>query len=323
MKTSYIVDSIRSKYPHLAVPDIVQRLRYGSFVSLQHRLLYVETPKAACTALKGLLRTLAGAPPLGPSRAAVRESRRDMLIHVRANVPFPSLVDLDDETQRHVLTAPDFLRFVVVRNPYSRLISAWRNKVMLCEPGFEYVHEKIMGGMPPTDGKTLVTFEQFIAFIEQECDPRTCDPHWRRQVDLLFTSVISYTHVGKVERIAETLDLLRRHLKLEEPISLGHSNTTNTGRAEITDELAARVFAIYEADFTEFGYEADSWRAQSGRGEGRPISEDRFNDEVIERNLVIAQLYQQYQSMRSRYQRTYRFSLSRIRDKLTGRVRPL
>ncbi len=292
---SYAVRTLSERLPHLAASAIADRLSYGSFVSLEHKILYVETPKAACTTIKHFLRTLCHAPPLQYPIGSLRETRRDMFIHVRANVPLPSLLDLDDDTQRHVLAAPDFLRLAIVRNPYTRLTSAWRNKIMVCEPGYEYVYRKVMGDIPPLRQKKLLTFEQFLQFVEQETSLSTCNPHWRRQVDLLLYPAISYSHIGKMERMSETAAVLQEHVGTSVPVHFDSSNRT-AGRGDPLDEqAAARILALYRSDFETFGYEERSWpRDSSSRNVTTPDSEARYLDEIVERNIVISHLYEEY-----------------------------
>src|SRR5262249_43473170 len=55
-------------------------------------------------------------------------------IHARDNVPLPPITALDDKDQQKLLDASDVLRFTIVRNPYSRLVSTWRTKVFLRDP---------------------------------------------------------------------------------------------------------------------------------------------------------------------------------------------
>jgi hypothetical protein len=313
------VQLVREKLPHLDVRTIAHRLSYGSFVSLEHKILYLETPKAACTTIKGLLRELCGAPPIEYRVGAQRESRRDMFIHIRSNVPVPSLLDLDEQTQRHVLTAPDFLRFSIVRNPYSRLVSAWRNKIMLCEPGYEHIYRKLMGDMPSLDSKKILAFEQFLRFIENEPDLRSCNPHWQRQVDLLLYPAVPYTHIGKLEQLPMTLDLIGKHLGAAKPLWVGRSNSTGGGgRDPIDAATAARIHALYAEDFKTFDYDRESWQNISEpRDDPAVVAETRFIDEIIERNLIISYLYEQHAEVEARYRDCYRLSLARVRHGLS------
>jgi hypothetical protein len=266
-----------------------------------------------------LLRDLCGAPPIEYPVDAYRESRRDMFIHVRSNVPLPSLLDLDEQTQRHVLTAPDFLRFSIVRNPYTRLVSAWRNKIMLCEPGYEYIYHQLMGDMPSLYSKKILAFEQFLQFIEHGPDLGSCNPHWRRQVDLLLYPAIPYTHIGKLEQLPMTMDLIGKHLGAAKPLRVGRSNSTGGGgRDPIDAATAARIYALYAQDFEAFDYDRESWQnIAESRDDPALVPEARFIDEIIERNLIISYLYEQHAKAEERYRDCYRLSLARVRNQLS------
>ncbi len=310
LKRSYAVRMLHDRLPHLSPTTIADRLSYGSFVSLPHKILYVETPKAACTTIKEFLRELCGAPPIAYTLGPLHETRRDMFIHVRSNVPLPSLTDLDDETQRSVLTDPDFLRFCIVRNPYARITSAWRNKVLLCEPGYELIYRKLMGSIPPIRGKKTLLFEQFLRFVESEEDLSVCNPHWRRQTDLLLLPAMPYTHIGKIERFAETQRLIEAHINATAPLKFRNSNSTSSGRVRgyVDEAMARRIYRLYADDFATLGYPEDSWRdLYDVNAESVSSSDAQYVDDIIERNMIIALLYE-------RYETCYRLSFDRLRD---------
>jgi Sulfotransferase family len=306
MGQSFAMQIILEHYPFWDARKLAARLRYSTFVNVADRYLYFAIPKAACTSMKLLLRELHGAPPIQLYLWPQRETRRDMFVHARQNVPLPSILDLDNMAQREVLESSDFLRMTVVRNPYTLLLSAWRNKVLLCEPGFEYIYRDIKGGVPCGPEKSLVSFDEFVDYIGRAGDSRTRYSHWQRQVDRVFFKAMNFTHVGKVEDTARTMQHLRQHLGLSEPLRLPHSNrSANSPSVTFTLELADKIFALYAEDFATFGYDKDVWPEPRPDARGA-ISDDHFYDEIIERNLIITELYRQ----------TYRFSLARIRDKL-------
>src|SRR2546421_393372 len=101
-----------------------------------------------------------------------------------------------------------------VRNPSARLVSAWRNKVFLCEPQGIDVYVRIRGGMPDFHEKSLVSFKEFVDYLESKCDLSTCDPHWRRQVDHTFFPALNFSCVARVEQLEEGLRPLAEHLGL-------------------------------------------------------------------------------------------------------------
>ncbi len=132
----YAVQHVLHHYPKLDPLRIERELRYSTFVSLERRYMYYEVPKAACSTMKTLLQKIEGLPPIQPFTGLNREVRRDMFIHERGLFKMASLLDFDSKVQEMILNSPEIFRFTIVRNPYTRLSSAWRDKVRLCAPGY-------------------------------------------------------------------------------------------------------------------------------------------------------------------------------------------
>ena len=206
--SSYAVSRILDFCPHLNGERVEWRLGYASFACVDRGFLYIEVPKAACTAIKTFLRSLFTDAPLRLFIENNRETRRDMFIHSRSNVPIPPITSLPGAVQRELFESPDVLRFTVVRNPYARLVSAWRDKVLLREPTVEDVHSSVHGD---------VTFAKFVAYIEQS-NPANWDDHWAKQVDLCFPSAIPFQPYRKDR------DAQRNRSRFR--LSLGNSSCT-------------------------------------------------------------------------------------------------
>lgn len=310
---SYAVSRILEHFPDLKAEDVSWRLRQSTFVSVPHRYMYFEVLKAASTQIIDLLRTVEHAPPIKLFLDGQRETRREQFIHGRQNVPLPSLVHLPDRVQREVLESPDFLRITVVRNPYTRLASAWANKIVMCEPQGIDVYLQIRGSLPGFCEKSLISFEEFVGYLESKCDLSTCDPHWRRQVEHTFFSALNFSCVARVEQLEDGLRLLAQHLGLSKPLASDWRNESlRVTNASYSEELAQRVYSLYQLDFETLGYDRTKWHdgrqsASTGNGNHR-ISEEKVVDEIIERNLIIARLYEE----RDRLQTQVRW-LSRLR----------
>jgi hypothetical protein len=322
MTDPYVVQEISSHYSHIDPADIAQRIRHSTFVDVSKRYLYFEVPKAACTQMKELLRQQQGAPPLQLLVGKLMETRRDMFVHARENVPLPSLVDLDDTTQKEVLESDTFFRFTIVRNPYTRLVSAWKNKVVPCEPGAERLYLAIKGCLPEMHAKDLITFDEFVNYLHAKGDLSEADPHWRRQVDHLFFKALNFSHVGKLENMTATLARFQQHLGRAEPLMAGGKNVSApVGLATYNQDLADKVYSLYQEDFERLGYDRDSWRdGQSAVPKPPPavIPEARFYDEIIERNLIISGLYEERRRLRADLKRASRLGVMPLANALAS-----
>jgi hypothetical protein len=307
MKRNYAVERILDYFPSLKPDAVAFRLRWGCFVSLPRRYMYFEVPKAACSTMKYLLRRIEGCsgPLKRPAYPGWLETRRDMWVHDRSNLPFPSLVELDEMTQREVIESPHFLRMTVVRNPYTRLVSAWKDKVFLCEEitGRD-VYLQIKGRLPEIDDQLAVSFEEFVQFVEGQCNLPSCNVHWIRQVEYTFFPAMNFSHVIKMEELKEGLRQFQSHLGLSEPLLADRSNESlPLGKATYTKELADRVYSLYQPDFDVLGYGRETWAASAWRSLNEQpglvtLSEDKLRDEIMERNLVMLELYQEREQLR-------------------------
>lgn len=300
MRRSFAVDAVLAYFPRLERRAVVERLRQSTYVSLAHQYLYFEVPKAACSAMKELVSRIENC-PLRPDvnfTSGDTHTRRDMIIHDRDRLTIPSLVDLDSNLQREVLESPDFLRLLIVRNPYSRLVSTWRSKVIVCEPGFEHIYRRVHGKLPGVSNKNYLSFAEFVNYIEHTDDFDICNPHWRRQISHSFFPSMNFNFIGKTEKVGEALARLQRQVGSQ--FSLAPSATTNSSPV-LTDPmlgaaLADRIFNLYRTDFETFGYDRNSWPEQAPAS-SMPV--ETVLDEIVERNLIIGALYEEIGRLRA------------------------
>lgn len=313
MGLGYAVSRILDTCPGLEPAAVEKRLAYGSFAHLRDRVVYLEVPKAACTAMKMVLRDLYVTTPLTLFPRMSRQTKRGMFVHARVNAPLPALTDLDDAAQRELLEDDDVLRLTVVRNPYTRFVSAWRDKVYLYEPTAEDVYVAVRGVVPDVAHKEPIQFAEFVSYVERTISA-TSDPHWRRQVDLTYPDALRFTHVGQTENLPATVALLYRRAGHEPPETMPRANgAVLLAGASYTLGLAKRVHDIYAQDFTTFGYDPTAWPCDIDVESA--VSLERFVDEVMERNVIISHLYDERARLAREYDDVYRFSLTRLKNK--------
>src|SRR5688572_25744178 len=109
-------------------------LRWNAYLSKNHKLLYISTPKVACTSLKWWFATLEGYSKALSEFKDSGESDPDLVIHDSFHKVAPHVAGLGPEELAPALVSTDYFRFAVVRNPYKRIFSAWQSKLLLREP---------------------------------------------------------------------------------------------------------------------------------------------------------------------------------------------
>lgn len=281
----YAVRHVATQYPDVPLREIRARLRLATFVNPERGYMYYEVPKAGCTSIKTLIHRLEDLPDI---TFAPPEARRDMFVHNRDQFKMPSLLDLTDAEQEHMLTSDTVFRFTAVRNPYTRIESAWRDKVRQCAPGFESFYQAIRGTVPaPFTPESLIEFREFLDVIKLQ-DLSVCNPHWRRQTQYAFLNAMNFTTVGRLEKLDETIREFLDRAGFDTGEAGARRMNATVAAGSYDEATAALVYELYRADFDAFGYEKDSWRA--GRDK-ESVSEARLSAEIAERNVVIGQLY--------------------------------
>jgi hypothetical protein len=249
----------------LSIEEAGKRLSYGTLAGANGNFIFTETPKAACSTLKWLLAHIEGRHP--QPQAIGIESSLAMAIHSPLVHGFPSLLAFDAQTVRTLLASESVVRFCVVRNPYTRVLSAWADKVRQREPRYRAVWQQI-AAHAGTQGDECPSFAQFVAWLAETEDVRRCNHHWRGMTWVLLPDLMHYTHVLHTENLSEDLAgvlaiiapghdaaALLNRFRVNESLPLPD------WRSHYDEETANRVHAFYREDFDRFGYHRDSWQA--------------------------------------------------------------
>jgi len=194
-------------------------------------------------------------------------------------------------------------------------VSAWKNKVILCEPSVKGEYCQIKGGLPELHEKSLVTFDEFVEYVASSCDLRTCDGHWRRQVDYTFFPAMNFSYVGKLEHFEEVLRRLERHLGLSTSLCAERRNRSlSFGGNPYTTELADKVYALYQLDFEVLRYDRNTWATDPQKSQKESatsgVSIDQFLDEIVERNVILSSLYEETGRLRAQLRWVSRLHLA-------------
>jgi hypothetical protein len=273
------------------------RLAHSSFVSARHRYIYIEIPKAACTTMKYFIAALENASCQLERMPYLRETKPNMLIHQRQFVVVPTVLDLNGrEVEALFAGESDYFVFALVRNPYSRLVSAFESKIRLGEPGLR----EVTGRRWAAASEGADVREAFASFVRSDLEvlvSNALEHHFVSQHRLLMRPLIPYTKIFQVERFKEFEADLIAHLKRRGAQAIPEFKDWNRSlypdwRYYYDRQTAERVQDFFEADFEGYGYDPESWRTDEQSPDMRTSAMEAFwRMEVIERNDMIEFLY--------------------------------
>ncbi|XDV12720.1 hypothetical protein PO909_001315 [Leuciscus waleckii] len=199
----------------------------------RHGIIYCYVPKVACTNWKRIMIVLSFWKRYG------KFSRHLMKIKLKK-----------------------YTKFLFVRDPFVRLISAYRNK-------FEQENEdfyKRFAVIMLVDAFAAGIRPSFSNFVRYLLDPNTekempFNEHWRQIYRLCHPCQINYDFVGKLETLDEDAEHLLRILRVDNVVEFPQSHRNRTVSsweqdwfANIPLESRKELYRLYEADFKLFGY---------------------------------------------------------------------
>ncbi|XP_021421428.1 carbohydrate sulfotransferase 11 [Oncorhynchus mykiss] len=248
-----------TKKRRVLTPDDLRHL----IVDDKHGLLYCYVPKVACTNWKRVFMVLTGdgryhEPLAIPANEA----------HVAGNLRTLSEYSTSEINRR----LRSYLKFIFVREPFERLVSAYRNKFTRSyNTAFHkrYGTKIIRRHRPQPQPDALergndVSFQEFVYYL---VDPRTqreepFNEHWERIHSLCHPCLVHYDVVGKYETLEQdsrsVLRLAGTDGEVRFPTS-GKSTRTNGDMAaqffqNISPFYQKKLYNLYRMDFLLFNY---------------------------------------------------------------------
>jgi hypothetical protein len=216
--------------------------------SHKHAYMYVETPKVSCSTVKRVLQLL----EVGWDAALVPQN-----VHDRTASPLPKLWQ-ESGPLEELFRGPKFFRFSFVRNPYTRVISAYSDKIV--DNAWERARLLPALGL---ENKPNVSLLEFLTAVRSQPNEKR-DIHWMPQSTLLQTQTIRYDFIGRFETFGAGF---QRVLERIAPGSWQRAKgvRVDTHRTNAKKKVAQLlgpeerdlVLEIYGDDFKQFSYSAD------------------------------------------------------------------
>lgn len=223
----YIIENCRIIFTNI--------LRFGAFekrefvVNPEKKVIYLNNPKVACTSLKTSL-----------FEYNYNQSIDDDSVHAVLRSHY--IFNLD----RKILKK--YFIYTYVRNPFTRLVSCYKNKVYGNRRKFG---EYLFGILKEDHG-----FEDFAGKVIRIPD-FLADQHFKSQYSFIYQNHKCLADfVGKMETMEKSYAEIQKKYELGE---LKHYNVTadDNWMDYYTVPLAKKVYRRYRKDFIKFGYKEE------------------------------------------------------------------
>ncbi|KAK8735269.1 hypothetical protein OTU49_005594 [Cherax quadricarinatus] len=242
------------------------------FVDQEHSLTWCKVPKAASTSWLHALLEVAGVQDVASKDMAGK--------HALLREKYPLLA-----TALLKRIMPTTLKFMVVRHPFERVLSAYRDKL----EDYERDIKDRGGYYYAIYGKRIVkayrkftsddenhtyslrkepTFREFVHYL-LDTDVEEYDEHWR-PVSLLCTPChIRYDIIAKMETLSKDADFILYHRGLSSAVHMEWSHKTDQTKktsdvaktyfSQLTSNEVKQLYYKYIIDFLMFEYELEPY----------------------------------------------------------------
>lgn len=142
-----------------------------------------------------------------------------------------------------------FFKFIFVRNPYSRFLSCYINKIR--DKNSSSKKRIILG----VKGNENISVDTFLSYLEN--GGLYSNPHWAPQTYLMYFEKNKMDFIGKVESIEQDFKVISSKIygKPVELITINdHSTRYEAQKTQLTEIQKDRIYKLYQEDFIQFGY---------------------------------------------------------------------
>lgn len=219
---------------------------HSTYCSFNKNYFYGSSPKTGCSTIKKVL--------IQAELGRRVDFEHSEYIHYREFNPFLKIWQVGN--LEAYFKRDDIFKFCFVRNPYTRLLSCYLDKIKRSK--HQSRQPKIQFGWQPDDERVL-TFPEFVDLVIAQ-PVMFMDQHWRTQYYQTFQTNIEYDFIGRFENFEEEFLSVLEKLGVDSheyyDVETGHATQADQKLQDYyTPELAEKVYQKYQVDFEYFGYE--------------------------------------------------------------------
>ena len=200
-------------------------------VNHEYKFIYCPIMRVASTPLKSCCLRIAGI---------------DYTEESWGSADVPLRLQITDPNEAHrILKGNEYFKFVFVRNPFSRLVSAYL-------AAFLYGYKNKMGretildvkkrlNLPDMDDEKRITFRHFVKYV---CLTEELNPHWKEQY-LFLGNYTRFDFIGKFENLLSDTEYISRKISAVFDVN-AEKTTSSLGYAKESDITNSNDYPYYD-----------------------------------------------------------------------------
>lgn len=223
-------------------------------VNDEHKFLFCSVPKVACSNWKRVLMVLEG--------DAIDSNAIKRVNHLG----FTFLGDLPPLAVKRKLK--EYYKFMFVREPLTRLVSAYKDKFLLNNTSFHKSYgrkivKSVRKNAPANSKGNDVSLKEFLQYIT-ESRVEDMNEHWMPFYELCQPCAVSYDFIGSFENLEPDANQVLEELNVNEQVSFpkqqkyyqagGKGHAGKFKLSDVSSKLLSKVLRKYATDYKMFSY---------------------------------------------------------------------
>jgi hypothetical protein len=222
--------------------------------------LYMKNHKCACTTVLATLMSL-----LAKQQGIEEEISMGSVHAPPKSVLLSGPRALRENSVIAAITDPKVFKFSMVRDPVTRTVSAYADKIASGDKQKTKLMEYL--GRPVDSN---ITLKQFIALLASDEGARNVDRHWRSQRQEISYDLIPFDYIGTVEDIKPAMDHIVRTIFGAKAVgqivdtrrSMGHKTFSKDLIATLTNRDMKNFHKAFGPDFEMYETVQTKWAAK-------------------------------------------------------------